>query len=200
MSRKNFILTALIINFTICVTLCIVLFTGKDNNSSGSDKELKNDIQSEQSASDSPGKDMETTPELITDGADTESQSEEQTLEKEEDSKIVESQVQTDTQPSTYQKNEEQPTTQSGSEMTTVSTETTTQETAAIDMANVSTATVKSSCNVRSSADTGGNVVGMASAGTVYRIEPSACNSNWVAIYLDDTTLGYVAASFCTLN
>lgn len=190
MSKKSFIMTALIINLTICLTLCIVVFTDKDkaDDKSKATVEKSSDtlLESEENTSLE-----EQTSEFTT--ADIE------TSTKETTSKIVESQVSSETQPTTY-KNSTTAQTSSGhnvSEQTTVPVTTVPQDTIQV---NGSMAIINSSCNIRLTADVGGNVVGTANAGATYRIDASKCSSNWIAIYINDTTVGYISTTFCTIQ
>lgn len=201
MSRKSFILTALIINLTICVTLCIVVFTGGNgNNDTGNHSDGTEVIIEEDSGKTTADKSEGVT--LPEEADTTEEGSRPQqgdiqgnVTEKETSAKIIESQVATDTQPINYKNRE-------NNEETTSSQETTSgQETSAGNGGYTgTTAVINSSCNIRSGADVGGNVIGTAGAGASYRIEPSKCDSNWVAIYLDDSTLGYISTAFCSIN
>lgn len=191
MSRKSFILTALIINLTICVTLCIVVFTGGNGNNGTGNHSGRAEVTVEEDS----GKTTADKSEGITLPEETDTTEEGSrpqqgdsnggVTEKETSTKMIESQVETDTQPINYKN----PETTSG------------QETTAGNGAYTgTTAVINSSCNIRSSADVGGNVIGTAGAGASYRIEPTKCDSNWIAIYLDDSTLGYISTSFCSVN
>lgn len=191
MSRKSFILTALIINLTICVTLCIVVFTGRNgNNGTGDHSDRAEVIVEEDSGNNTADKSEGITLPEKTDTTEEGSRlqqgdSNSGVTEKETSAKMIESQVETDTPPINYKNGET----------------TTGQETTAGNIAYTgTTAVINSSCNIRSSTDVGGNVIGTAGAGSSYRIEPSKCDSNWVAIYLDDSTLGYISTAFCSIN
>lgn len=195
MSRKSFILTALIINLTICVTLCIVVFTGGNgNNGTGNHSDGAGVTVEEDSGKTTADKSEGITLPEETDTTEEDSRPQQGEIhggvtEKETSTKMTESQVATDTQPINYKNGENNGETTSG------------QETPAGNgVYTGTTAVINSSCNIRSSADVGGNVIGTAGAGASYRIEPSKCDSNWVAIYLDDSTLGYISTSFCSVN
>ena len=179
MSRKNFIITALLINLTICVTLCIVVFTDKDN--TGSVEPTKENIVEEENS-----KVLENEP---------------STSKKEEETdNIGESQTQSDTPPVTYidyngitLNNQEDTTTEDNQEETTTPVETTV-------FVNGTMATIIQSCNIRSQADLSSGRIGTAILGSSYRIEPTLCFGNWTAIYLEDNTIGYVSTSFCSIS
>lgn len=182
MNKKSLILTALIINLTICVTFCIGVFTEKGSSDTGK-KEIKNETGTSETENSwdttSAYKDLEI-------GEET---GEETVVKTEEDTTIEEKQTVTDeTPPVTYN----------------LSIETTTQETATAApeetvAVNGTTAVINNSCNIHSVADTGNNI-GVANAGTSYQIDPSKCTSNWTAIILPDGSTGYVATSFCTIK
>ena len=59
---------------------------------------------------------------------------------------------------------------------------------------------LRGGCNIRSYRNVADNIIGYASEGQTYRIEPSQCTASWVAIYVDDTTIGYIAADFCHIE
>ncbi len=184
MSKKNFILTALVINLTICLTLCIVLFTDKNTTKGNNDKTVLENMSSNQTSdnenefSDDITIHNTTTSDKNTDSGET-------------TSKIVESQVSSETLPSTYNNNT--------TPMTTIPEETTVPQETAI-VINGTTALIKSSCNIRSSADVGGNVIGTANAGNSYTIDKAKCSSDWIAIYINAGTVGYISSSFCTIQ
>ena len=196
-SRKSFIITALIINLTICLTLCVVLFTDKDRNHRTGEAVGSTAVNHAETSEDIllDNKENEIT-ELSesSDNSEIQSSREQEIVSsrraEETTTKIIESQVASDTQPITY-KNSQATTIPQIPLNQTVPDETTLAGTMVV---------INSSCNIRSSADVGGNVVGTANAGSHYRIEPSKCNSNWVAIYLDDMTLGYISTTFCSVN
>lgn len=190
MSRKSFIITALIINLTICLTLCIVLFTDKNRNdnvkeTSGTiaDNSAENsgDITADNNESETT-KHLEDTKNPENEGGE-QITTKKSSNDKETTTKVIESQVSADTPPVTYK-----------------NTENENQTTSAAIPFSGSMAVINSSCNIRSSADVGGNVIGTANAGTSYRIEPAKCSPNWIAIYLDDNTIGYISTTFCTVN
>lgn len=210
MSRKNFIITALLINLTICITLCIVVFTDKDNvenkgeivvekdsstiladenkeDSNNSDKDITYNIENttEENSQETSSK----TPGIIIDNTSEESTDDETT-------KIVESQVHQDTPPATYI--DIIGITLNNGEETTDQQTTEPQEPVVIDG---TIAVMTRGCNIRSSTDVNSdNKIGTAKAGDSYKIAKDKCASNWTAIYLDDNTIGYVSSSFCTYN
>lgn len=216
MSRKNFIITALLINLTICITLCIVVFTDKESNGAieqtkenvveeENSKVLENDMKddevndSEENSSDEEAYEEEDTSTSKEVGVIIDNET--STLKREEEtSKIVESQVQSDTPPVTYidyngiTLNNQEGTTIDNQEETT-----TPQETSIV--VNGTMATITQSCNIRSQADMNSSSrIGTAILGATYRIEPALCSGNWTAIYLEDNTIGYVSASFCSIS
>lgn len=201
MSRKSFIITALIINLTICLTLCVVLFTDKDKtvrNEDGSN--VVEDIQEDDTTTlpvptiqeNSSDVFMEHNTMDINDNENT-TDSQNETVEG-ETTKIVESQVASETQPITYKNNGE-----TTLPVINIEQETTLPQEPTV-VVNGTTATIKSSCNIRSSADVGGNVVGTAGAGNTYSIDTTRCTGNWIAIQLENGTVGYVAASYCNIQ
>ena len=170
MSRKNFIITALLINLTICITLCIVVFTDKDNNNS-TEITTENVVEEENIVEEENSKNTN-----------------------------IESQTQSDTPPVTYidyngitLNNQEDTTTEDNQEETTTPAETTV-------FVNGTMATIIQSCNIRSQADLSSGRIGTAILGSSYRIEPTLCFGNWTAIYLEDNTIGYVSTSFCSIS
>lgn len=215
MSRKNFIVTALVVNFAICVTLCIVLFTGNvgDRQNSNHNESTVSNINNER-----PGNQAIVNIEDITETTDLIPGNNEETT-----AIIIESQVQTDTQPYNYREqtsdtalahqNTGQGTQQGELPQDTWQTQTpqqsqetwqpqTTQkakeeQTIAV---NGTTAVITGSCNIRSNKNVGNNIIGSARAGETYRIEPSQCTANWIAIYVNASTLGYVSTAFCSIQ
>ncbi len=176
MSRKNFIITALLINFTICVTLCIVLFTEKDDNLQ--EENTRDNMSVQESEAD------------VDSGQYTGNWSNRESTSDKEDTedKIVESQVSKDTQPATYNTSEQE-------------SSTGIQETTTLGIyAGATKAFVNSSCNVRAGADVRSEVIGILNAGGEYRIEPSLCTESWIAVYINDTTVGYIGSSFCSVS
>lgn len=201
MSRKSFIITALIINLTICLTLCIVMFTDRNRNDSTEKNSDKIKINQEENSGDIIMDNSETETTTLSEKSDnTESSrgsgqegTQGSMIEGETTTKIIESQVGTDTQPITYKREDDSGETTSPPSPGQINPVETTPFTGTM-------AVINSSCNIRSNADVGGNVIGTANAGTSYRIEPTKCNSNWVAIYLDDSTLGYISTTFCSVS
>ncbi|MDE7431307.1 MAG: SH3 domain-containing protein, partial [Lachnospiraceae bacterium] len=179
-----------------CLTLCIVLFTDKNRN--GNVKETSGTI-ADNSAENSgditaDNNESETTKHLEDTGNSGSKSDRDQVTTKESSNyketttKIIESQVSADTPPVTYKNTENE-------------NQTTSAETTSVGIPfSGTTAVINSSCNIRSSADVRGNVIGTANAGTSYRIDPAKCNSDWIAIYLDDTTIGYISTIFCSVN
>lgn len=198
LNRKNFIITALLINFTICLTLCIGVFTD------GESKETNNKIVTEKDSSEESGEgenvfNNNLSSEKVTKGEETTHKaavildnSESVSKTERDTEKIVESQVSQDTVPSTYINidgitisNEEQTTSQ--------------QET--VPVINGDTAVIIQSCNIRSSTDmSSSNRIGTAQVGSYYTIAKDKCTDNWIAIYLNDGTIGYISSSFCSYN
>lgn len=216
MSRKNFIITALLINLTICITLCIVVLTDNDNNDIDkvSTKEV---IEEEENTKDFSKENKQT--EDIEDTKDTDSTSEEdsssyeigvildnesdssENKEDESDTEIIESQVQSDTPPVTYINYNG--ITLSNQEGTTINNqeETTKPQEETTIVVNGTNATITQSCNIRSQADmSSSSRIGTANVGSNYKIEPQLCSQNWIAIYLEDNSIGYVSSSFCVIN
>lgn len=197
-SRKSFIITALIINLTICLTLCIVIFTDRNRNDGIKNDSDKDRVSQIENSGNIVMEHDETTLSEPVDTIEGNSSSEQGAYHDNENGeetteKIIESQVAPDTQPITYKNVDKNGQTT----VPTLSGETTPIETTSF----IGTmAVINNSCNIRSSADVGGNVVGTANAGASYRIESSKCNSSWVAIYLDDSTLGYISTSFCSIS
>lgn len=187
MSRKNFIVTALIINLTICLTLCVVLFTDKNP----SDKNITENNEStqilENSTTTGNGEITaeETTGDTIEGNITEEKTTEAQTTENRYQPSTV-------PQPATNNQTTTLPVIQM-EQPTTAPQETT----VAI---NGTTATIKSSCNIRSSTDVGGNVLGTAGAGNTYVIDTARCTENWIAIQLGNGEIGYVASSYCDIQ
>ena len=192
MSKKSFILMALVVNLTICLTLCIVLLTDNDktntNNKTKAESSMSQGIKKDETPIDN-----ETTSDY---NMDSENIMEETSVTKETSTKVIESQVSTETQPYIYKKPSGAATTGKSSS----NQETTTPQQAAGNTVNGTIAVISSSCNVRLSADVGANVVGTAKAGATYTIAPNKCNSNWIAIYLDANTIGYISSSYCTIQ
>lgn len=193
MSKKSFIITALVINLTICLTMCVVLFTDKD----------RTDKSNSENSTITDTKDNETTKPIPTiqdsENSNTDHNTDNRSQEmsgddttdnetlKGETTKITESQVSSDTQPITYKNNE------------TTTTGTSENETTGSSIRGT-TATINSSCNIRSSADVTGNVIGTANAGTTYKIDNAKCNNSWAAIILESGQIGYVAMSYCYIQ
>lgn len=198
MSRKSFILTALVINLTICLTMCVVLFTDKDNTDKRNsevkvitdthNKETTNPIpiiqDNENSNIDNSNIDNSYEENFGDDRTTTYNQTS-----KGETEKVVESQVSSETQPKTYKKNE----------TTNTNINTTENETTSVNIKGT-TATINSSCYIRSNADVSGNMLGTANAGTTYNIDATKCTDSWIAIIMDSGQVGYVAASYCTIQ
>ena len=192
MSKKSFILMALVVNLTICLTLCIVLFTDNDKTNTNNKTKAESSMSQEIKKDETPI-DNETTSDY---NMDSENIMEETSVTKETSTKVIESQVSTETQPYIYNK----PSGAATSGESSSNQETTTPQQAAGNTVNGTIAVISSSCNVRLSADVGANVVGTAKAGTTYTIAPDKCNSNWIAIYLDANTIGYISSSYCTIQ
>lgn len=193
MSKKSFIITALVINLTICLTMCVVLFTDKDRaDRSNSENNTITDTKDNETTKPIPiiqdSENSNTNHNTVNDsqemsGHDT---TYNETL-KGETTKVMESQVSSDTQPITYNNNE------------TTTTGTSENETTGSSIKGT-TATINSSCNIRSSADVTGNVIGTANAGTIYKIDNAKCNNNWIAVILESGQIGYVAESYCHIQ
>ena len=192
MSKKSFILMALVVNLTICLTLCIVLFTDNDKTNTNNKTKAESSMSQEIKKDETPI-DNETTSDYTIDAENT---MEETSVTVETSTKVIESQVSTETQPHKYNKPSGAATTGESSS----NQETTTPQQAAGNTVNGTIAVISSSCNVRLSADVGANVVGTAKAGATYTIAPDKCNSNWIAIYLDANTIGYISSSYCTIQ
>lgn len=183
MNKKSFILIALVINITICITLCVGVFTEKDNRESGKmnntgipEVEKTEETTSAYVESDTSEETVKESPDITT-----------------ENTSKQESQVETsETVPITYNLSIETTTPETTTQIVTTSP----QETVVV---NGTTAVVNSSCNIHSVADTGNNI-GVANAGTTYPIDTTKCTPNWVAIILPDGSTGYVASSFCTIQ
>ena len=192
MSKKSFILMALVVNLTICLTLCIVLLTDNDKTNTNNKTKAESSMSQEIKKDETPI-DNETTSDY---NMDSENIMEETSVTKETSTKVIESQVSTETQPYIYNKPSGAATTGKSSS----NQETTTPQQAAGNTVNGTIAVISSSCNVRLSGDVGANVVGTAKAGATYTIAPDKCNSNWIAIYLDANTIGYISSSYCTIQ
>lgn len=192
MSKKSFILMALVVNLTICLTLCIVLLTDNDKTNTNNKTKAESSMSQEIKKDETPI-DNETTSDY---NMDVENITEETSVTKETSTKVIESQVSTETQPYIYNKPSGAATTGESSS----NQETTTPQQAAGNTVNGTMAVISSSCNVRLSADVSANVVGTAKAGATYTIAPDKCNSNWIAIYLDANTIGYISSSYCTIQ
>lgn len=190
MSKKSFILTALVINLTICITLCLVSYTEKDSKSTEVNevtKELASDEVENSWDTTSPDeeKDKETSSdkdESIT--VEEKTSTEDNTSKQEESSTTKESETESQSVPTSFNLSlEPEENTQP-------------EETVAV---NGTTAVIKNSCNIHEIADVGHNI-GVANAGTSYKIDKAKCTENWIAIILQDGSTGYVAASYCTIS
>lgn len=159
MSKKSFIITALLINLTICITLSVVVLTDKKD-----DKVLDNAnyVNNEQSEIEKDSSQKQTNGKLP----------ENETTTEEEKQVSVEA-----TQPTTVNRNQEDETTEAGS-----------------------TAYVVESKRIRTDKSTSSDTLGYTTVGATYRIEPSKSDANWVAIYLDENTLAYVASDGVVIN
>lgn len=171
MSRKSFIITALIINLTICLTLCIVLFTDKNRNYS--EKESVDSISDNQAGNTEDGR-VENNENGTTPSSD------------DTDNIKTQSSGRQDINEGNSISNENQTTAPAMTSLGTASMGT--------------TAVINSSCNIRLTSDVSGNVIGIANVGESYRIEPTECDSDWIAIYLEDGTLGYISKNFCSIS
>lgn len=211
-------------NLTICITLCIVVFTDEDKNTDNKgeivvekdsseeygENVFNNDLDEEKSSEDVSGNDItndssnnlsdknsdESTDEVVsyTPSVILDNSDSNNKKDDEETDKIVESQVQQDTTPVTYINIDG--ITLNNEEQTTES-----QETETTPIINGDTAVITQSCNIRSSTDMdNSNKIGTAQVGSYYRIAKDKCTANWTAIYLEDNSIGYVSSSFCSYN
>lgn len=222
MSKKSFILLALIINLTICITLCIVLFTGTagkiaENNIKDEGKENSENIQEnipdeKENTSERPSNQAIVNIEDATIPEEENSDNADSTGENGSES-IVEMQVETDTIPYNYKndneemandidheenvhdENEQIVDSQSENAQTGIVED----ETETVEVTGT-LAYLRGGCNIRSYRNVADNIIGYANEGQTYRIEPSQCTASWVAIYVDDTTIGYIAADFCHIE
>ncbi len=203
MSRRSFIITALVVNLTICITLCIVMFTGNESKANDNVREDEEAILSETRPGNQSIVNIEDISEVMSGDEDNIGQDESTT------EKLIESQVQTDTQPYNYksetsdenliqgsgQREEEtaQPLTTEPQSSEQIKEE----QTVAV---NGTVAVVKNGCNIRSDRDVGNNIMGTARAGDRYNIEPSGCTKHWIAIYVSDGQIGYISTTFCDIE
>ena len=247
MSKKSFVLLALIMNTTICITLCIVLFTGTagkisrnniDNNDvenskslSDHERETEKESHAERPSNQAivniedatmPGEEIETVDDAISEGENGDTIPEENTSEDETDpnvsndsESIVEVRVESDTTPYNYKNNHQEETTDPIDEGGSVNEnggqngdaqggnneagEIIEDDTDPVPV-NGTIAYLRGGCNIRSYRNVADNIIGYANEGETYRIEPSKCTATWVAIYVDDTTIGYLAADFCRIE
>lgn len=160
--------------------MCVVLFTDKDKTDK-SNSEVKVITNTHNNETTNPIPTIQDNENSNIDKSSGEMSTDEKTTNnqtlKGETQKVVESQVSSETQPKTY-KNDE--TTSAYIKGTT--------------------ATINSSCFIRSSADISGNVLGTANAGTTYNIDVLRSNESWLAIVMESGQVGYVAASYCTVQ
>ncbi|MBQ3584212.1 MAG: hypothetical protein IJA27_05825 [Lachnospiraceae bacterium] len=205
MSRKSFIITALLINLTICLTLCVVQFTDKDKSEKADTQttlsEMKGQVTDEPQ-SDYLNSDEESSDEngINKDSTLEETTSSHQTTEtmKNTATNDTTTVAQTTQQATTEAPKEEQSTTKL--DLSQVFNPTGETTAFANETVSGTTAVIISSCNIRSSADVAGNIIGTANIGSTYQIDASKCSSNWVAIYLDDATIGYISTSYCSVQ
>lgn len=187
MSRKSFIITALVINLTICLTMCVVLFTDKDrSDKSNSEDSVINDTKDNETThpiptiQDNENSSMNNNVNNSSTEMSGDKTTDNETL-KGETTKVIESQVSSETQPVTYNKNQ-------------IKDETTGSN------INGTTVTINSSCNIRSSGDVKGNVMGVANAGNTYKIDTEKSDDYWIAIILESGQIGYVYVSYCSIQ
>lgn len=205
LSRKSFIITALLINLTICLTLCVVQFTDKDKSEKADTQttlsEMKGQVTDEPQ-SDYLNSDEESSDEngINKDSTLEETTSSHQTTEtmKNTATNDTTTVAQTTQQATTEAPKEEQSTTKL--DLSQVFNPTGETTAFANETVSGTTAVIISSCNIRSSADVAGNIIGTANIGSTYQIDASKCSSNWVAIYLDDATIGYISTSYCSVQ
>ncbi len=208
LSKKSFILLALIINLTICITLCIVLFTGTagkiaENNIKDEGKENSENIQEnipdeKESTSERPSNQAIVNIEDATIPEEENSDNADSTGENGSES-IVEMQVETDTIPYNYKNDNEEMANDIDHQSENAQTGIVEDETETVEVTGT-LAYLRGGCNIRSYRNVADNIIGYASEGQTYRIEPSQCTASWVAIYVDDTTIGYIAADFCHIE
>ncbi len=185
MSKKSFIITALLINLTICITLSVVVLTDKKDNKAGNNANYENNEQSEieKDSNQEIQEELHNSEVKVFDdnNMDEIGESPVQTNDKLPESETTteeEKQVSVEaTQPTTVNRNQEDETTESGS-----------------------TAYVVQSKRIRTDKSTSSDTLGYTTVGATYRIEPSKSDANWVAIYLDENTLAYVASNSVVIN
>ena len=205
LSRKSCIITALLINLTICLTLCVVQFTDKDKSEKAdtqttlsemkgqvTDEPQSDYLNSDEESSDENGINKDSTLEDTTSSHQT---TETMKNTATNDTTTV---AQTTQQATTEAPKEEQSTTKL--DLSQVFNPTGETTAFANETVSGTTAVIISSCNIRSSADVAGNIIGTANIGSTYQIDASKCSSNWVAIYLEDATIGYISTSYCSVQ
>lgn len=182
MSKKSFILTALILNFLICLTICIMSIYNPPKEKLEDSKNVAvkdtNKIEDEVDSEDESYSKEDNT---------TSSEEKESTLNKtsqENTTSQITSHETTTPQITTSQTTAPQPNTQ----------ETTTQ------VINGTKAVIISSVNVRSTPDVSGEVIGVAKTGNVYSIDKARVTDNWIAIVFDNNVVGYISDKFCNIE
>lgn len=172
--------------------MCVVLFTDKDKTDK-SNSEVKVITNTHNNETTNPIPTIQDNENSNIDKSSGEMSTDEKTTNnqtlKGETQKVVESQVSSETQPKTYKNNESTDRNLNTSENETTSA-----------YIKGTTATINSSCFIRSSADISGNVLGTANAGTIYNIDVLRSNESWLAIVMESGQVGYVAASYCTVQ
>ena len=227
MSKKSFILLALVINLTICISLCVLLLTGKAGKTDSGimknsenrqiDKEVDDTASQNEMASERPSNqaivNIEDTTVLTEEsGSDHHDSSDDNSNfadgnhqeDHTESEKIVEEQVETDTTPYNYKNDKPKETSNENDEHHDEQSEgrdldENGEENETVEVGGT-VAYLLGGCNIRSYRDVGDNIIGYANEGESYQIEPSQCTESWVAVYIDDTTIGYIATSYCSIE
>ena len=209
LSRKSFIITALLINLTICLTLCVVQFTDKDKSEKAdtqttlsemkgqvTDEPQSDYLNSDEESSDENGINKDSTLEDTTSSHQTTETT--KNTAANDTTTVAQTTQQTTQQATTEAPKEEESTTKL--DLSQVFNPTGETTAFANETVSGTTAVIISSCNIRSSADVAGNIIGTANIGSTYQIDASKCSSNWVAIYLEDATIGYISTSYCSVQ
>ena len=166
MRKNNFIITAMIVNLTICITLCLVSFVSKDDSdkSSQSNKEQLEILES----------------------VDSKRPSNQSQVEIDETTSPEESQ----------EESQEETTPEETTTGEAVREETTTEVQTTEAPSDSKKVYMTSDCNIRAKADTDSEKVGRASKGETYSYDPELSNDEWVAIKRSDGSTAYVGRSY----